>query len=628
VIDGSRGTVRQFRQDRSVTQHRLATGTLRRIAAYARPYRRQLSLFLALILVDAALSASVPLILKHLIDDGILGDRPTLVTALALTVAGIAVVQAGLSLVQRWCSARIGEGLVFDLRTQVFEHVQRMPLAFFSRTQTGALVSRLNTDVQGAQQAFTSTLSTVVSNIATVVMVVTAMLVLSWQITLLALVLVPLFLLPARLAGGRLQAITRERYDLTASMGQTMQERLNVAGALLVKVFGRPGEEAAGFAGRAARVRDIGVTQAMVARVLMVSLGLLASLATALVYGVGGAFAISGALEVGTLVALTAYLQRLYGPLTSLSNLQVDVMTTLVSFERVLEVLDLQPTVADRPGAVDLDATRPLAVSFHRVAFAYPSAAEVSLASLESVATLSDDAGAPVLRDVSFTAEPGQLVALVGPSGAGKTTITALVSRLYDPTEGTVRVGGADVRDLTQASLRSAVGVVTQDAHMFHDTIRANLLYARPDATDAELEAACRAARIWDVVAGMPAGLDTVIGDRGYRLSGGEKQRLAIARLLLKSPSVVVLDEATAHLDSESEAAVQEALRTALVGRTSLVVAHRLSTVRDADQILVVDEGRIVERGTHEALLARGGLYADLHRTQFAAQEDPLPAAA
>ncbi len=624
-----RGQMKQFMRDDSVTRHQLAPGTVRRILKFARPYRRELGVFLGLVLVDAALGAAVPLLLARIIDDGVLGNNRGLVVALALVAVGIALASALTTLGQRWLSARIGGGLVYDLRTQVFDHVQRMPLAFFNRTQTGALVSRLNGDVQGAQQAFTSTLSSVVSSIATLAMVLAAMLTLSWQVTLVALLLLPFFLLPAKAVGRKLAAIAQERYDLNAAMSQTMQERFNVAGAHLVKIFGRPDEESATFAGRAARVRDISATQAVYGSVLMVSLSLLAAVSTALVYGVGGALAIGGTIGVGTLVALAAYLQRLYSPIMSLSNLQVDVMTALVSFERVFEVLDLEPMVGESPDA------KPLAVDaygatveFDHVAFAYPSPDEVSLASLESVATLSAEPGTPVLRDVTFRAEPGQMIAVVGPSGAGKSTLTGLVSRMYDVTGGAVRVGGEDVRDLTLASLREAVGVVSQDAHMFHDSIRANLLYAKPEASDAELVEACRAARIWDVIEAMPDGLDTVIGDRGYRLSGGEKQRLAIARLLLKAPAVVVLDEATAHLDSESEAAVQEALAQALRGRTSLVVAHRLSTVRDADQIIVVDGGRIVERGTHAELLARGGTYAELYRTQFADQSERAVVAA
>jgi ATP-binding cassette, subfamily B, bacterial len=613
---GGGHATRSFTRDRSVVDHALAPGTLRRILGFARPYRKQLAIFLALVLVDALIGAAQPLLFKQIIDEGVLGNDRGLVIALATAVAGLAVLAAGIGLTQRYFSARIGQGLVHDLRTQVFDHVQRMPVAFFSRTQTGALVSRLNGDVQGAQQAFTSTLSTVVGNIATTVTVIAAMLALSWQITLLALVLIPLFVLPARLVGRKLADITRERYELTAEMGQTMTERFNVAGAMLVKIFGSPSTESAEFTARAARVRDIGVRSAVYSRVLMTSLGLLAALATAFVYGLGGLMAMGGTLGVGTLVALTAYVGRLYGPITSLSNLQVDIMTTLVSFERVLEVLDLEPMVADAPGARPLADTA-ASVVFDRVAFRYPAAADVSLASLESVATLSDAPAEQVLADITFTARPGQMVALVGPSGAGKTTVTSLVSRLYDVTGGAVRIGGEDVRDVTQQSLRNAIGVVTQDSHMFHTTLRANLAYARTDATDEQMWDALHAAQIADLVATLPDGLDTVVGDRGYRLSGGEKQRLAIARLLLKSPRIVVLDEATAHLDSESESAVQQALQRALAGRTSIVIAHRLSTVRDADQILVIDGGRVVERGRHDDLLAAGGVYADLYRTQF-----------
>ncbi|HEY9410455.1 MAG TPA: ABC transporter ATP-binding protein, partial [Jiangellaceae bacterium] len=545
------GSMRSFTKDRSVTSHKLAPGTFRRILTFARPYRGRLTIFIALILLDALVGAALPLLYQRIIDDGVLAGDRGLVVGVALAIAGLAVATAAVGLTQRYVSAVIGQGLVHDLRTQVFEHVQKMPVAFFSRTQTGSLVSRLNGDVQGAQQAFTSTLSNVVGNIATTVTVLAAMLALSWRITVVALVLVPLFVLPAKLVGRKLADITRERYALTADMGQTMTERFNVAGAMLVKIFGRADDETADFTERAARVRDIGVKSAVYSRVLMTSLGLLAALATAFVYGLGGVMAIDGTIGVGTVVALTAYLGRLYGPISSLSNLQVDIMTTLVSFERVIEVLDLTPMVDDRPDAVALpdDAN---GIEFEHVDFGYPAASEVSLASLESVAALSESPSEPVLRDVSFTAEPGQMIALVGPSGAGKSTLTHLASRLYDVTGGAVRIGGHDVRDLTQASLREAIGVVTQDAHMFHTTLRANLAYARPDATDDQMWDALRAACIDDLVAALPGGLDTVVGDRGYRLSGGEKQRLAIARLLLKAPRVVVLDEATAHLDSES----------------------------------------------------------------------------
>ncbi len=613
-----------FRRDAAVGKQKLAPGTARRIVRFASPYRRQLMVFLAIILADAVLTVANPLILKKIIDDGVAPGKahgnPGLVLQLALLVALIAVVDAGLSLVQRWYSVRIGEGLIYDMRSRVYEHIQRMPIAFFTRTQTGALISRLNNDVLGAQQAFTGTLSSVVSNIVGVVLVVAAMLSLSWQITLVSLVLLPVFVIPARLLGSRLQTITREGYGLNAEMNTAMTERFNVSGALLVKLFGRPEAEARAFDERAGRVRDIGIQSAMYSRIFFVALTLVASLATAITYGIGGRLAAERSLEVGTLVALTAYLSRLYGPLTALSNVRVDIMTALVSFERVFEVLDLPPMIVDREDAVTLPAGAPAAVELRGVGFRYPSAEEVSLASLESVAVLDNSIPSQVLHDVSFRVEPGQLVAVVGPSGAGKTTITQLVTRMYDVPQGAVLVGGHDVRDVSLASLRETVGVVTQDAHMFHDSIAANLRYARPEASDDELWAALNDAQIGDLVRELPDGLDTVVGDRGYRLSGGEKQRLAIARLLLKAPSVVLLDEATAHLDSESEAAVQRALSRALEGRTSLVIAHRLSTVRDADLILVVEDGRIIERGRHDALLERGGLYAELYRTQFERQ--------
>ncbi|MFM7598973.1 MAG: ABC transporter ATP-binding protein, partial [Actinomycetota bacterium] len=540
-----------------------------------------------------------------------------LVTVLALCIAGLAILDALVGIVGRWYSARIGEGLIFDLRTQVYGHVQEQSIAFFTRAQTGALVSRLNSDVIGAQQAFTSTLSGVVGNVITVTIVLITMVILSWQVTLLSLVLVPLFLFPARWMGRRLQSLTKEQMQVNAQMSTQMTERFNVAGALLVTLFGRSRDEQGEFSGRAARVRDAGISIAMANRWFFTALLLVGSIATAVAYGVGGNLVISGAITLGTLLALVALLAQLYGPLTALSNVRIDVMTALVSFERVFEVLDLPPLVRQSPNAVPVPAG-PLGVRFDHVAFRYPTASEVSLASLESVARAEEPRSeAPVLHDVSFTAEPGQLVALVGPSGAGKTTITALIPRLYDVTSGSVEVGGVDVRDLELQSLRGAIGVVTQDAHMFHDTIGANLRYARPDATDADIREALRGAHILDLIDSLPNGLDTVVGDRGYRLSGGEKQRIAIARLLLKAPRVVILDEATAHLDSESEAAVQEALATALIGRTSIVIAHRLSTVRQADVILVIEDGRVVERGTHEELLARGGLYATLHATQF-----------
>ncbi len=616
---GGWGLMRSFRRDESVTSQKLSPGILRRIARFARPYRRMLLIFLALIVLDALLSAANPLIYRAIIDDGILPHHSGVVVELALLLAVLALSDVILSLWQRWISARVGEGLIFDMRTQVFAHFQRMPIAFFTRTQTGALVSRLNNDVLDAQQAFTDTFSSVVGNVIGVTITLVAMLLLSWQITLVALALLPIILLPARWVGRRIQALTRESYNLNAKMISMMTERFNVAGALLVKLFGEPLREIQSFEEKAGRVRDIGVTQAMYTRVFMAAILLTASLATALVYGWGGVLAADGALQVGTVVALTAYLNRLYGPLTALSNVQVDIMTALVSFDRVFEVLDLEPMVAEKPGAVAIP-NGPATIEFEHVDFSYPRAEEVSLASLESVAVLDQAPSQQVLFDVSFTAQPGQLVALVGPSGAGKTTISHLIPRLYDVRSGAIRINGIDLRDATLDSIRREVGVVTQDAHLFHDTIRANLRYAKPDATDEEIDQALRAAQIMPLVESLPAGLDTVVGDRGYRLSGGEKQRIAIARLLLKAPNVVVLDEATAHLDSESEWAVQVALKTALTGRTSVVIAHRLSTVREANQILVIVEGRIVERGTHTDLLATNGVYAELYRTQFARQ--------
>jgi ATP-binding cassette subfamily B protein len=624
--------MRSMRREDGVKGAKLPAGTVKRIIRFAAPYRRQLLLFLVLIIADALISAVNPLIYRDVIDHGILGHRVVdgrtvtgnapLVVKLALLVAGLAIADAAITLIQRFVSSRIGEGLIYDMRTRVYEHISRQPIAFFTRTQTGALVSRLNNDVLGAQSAFTNTLSSVVGNFLTVGVTLVAMFVLSWQITLLALVILPVFVIPARYVGRRLAKLTRDGYNLNSVMSSTMTERFNVSGALLVKLYGRQGAEESTFSGRAAEVRDIGITQSLYSGVFFVALLLTASLATALVYGVGGVFAAHGELQVGTVVALTAYLARLYGPLTALSNVQVDVMTALVSFDRVFEVLDLKPLIDERPDAITIERG-PATVELDHVDFSYPTAEEVSLASLESVAVLEHAPRNQVLFDVSFTALPGQLVALVGPSGAGKTTISHLVPRLYDVRSGAVRINGVDVRDATLDSVAGIIGVVTQDAHLFHETIRSNLVYARPQATEAEIWDALRAAQIAPLVESLPDGLDTLVGDRGYRLSGGEKQRIAIARLLLKSPDVVVLDEATAHLDSESEAAVQLALATALAGRTSIVIAHRLSTVRNADQILVIDEGRVVERGTHDELVAEDGLYAELYRTQFAGQGTP-----
>ncbi|HEV7654148.1 MAG TPA: ABC transporter ATP-binding protein [Mycobacteriales bacterium] len=617
--------LRSYRRDTSVTEQKLPKGTVRRIGGFSRPYRRELTIFLLTVIGSAVIGVATPVLAGRVVNEISKRDAGAtgVVVKIAVVVAALALVDAVFSLTQRWYSARIGEGLILDLRTRVFDHVQRMPLAFFTRTQTGALISRLNNDVIGAQQAFTSTLSGVVSNVIGLVLTAAVMFSLSWQITALSLVLLPLFVLPARRVGARLQAITRESYGLNASMNATMTERFNVSGALLVKLFGRPADESRSFSERATRVRDIGVVSAMYARTFFVALTLVAALAQALVYGLGGWFALTGRLDAGTVVTLALLLSRLYGPLTALSNVRVDVMSALVSFDRVFEVLDITPMVADAPEAVALPVDA-RSIEFDDVRFSYPTADEVSLASLEDVAVLDQAPSQEVLHGVTFTAAPGELIALVGPSGAGKTTISQLVPRIYDVRSGSVQVGGHDVRDVTLESLHAAIGVVTQDAHLFHDTIRANLSYARPDASDEQMWAALAAAQVETLVAALPDGLETVVGDRGYRLSGGEKQRLAIARLLLKAPGIVILDEATAHLDSESEVAVQQALAAALAGRTSLVIAHRLSTILNADKILVIDAGRVVEAGTHGELLAGGGLYAELYRTQFQRQATPI----
>jgi ATP-binding cassette subfamily B protein len=618
--------MRSMRRGQSVEKRKIGRATAKRILAFAKPYRREIGFFLVIIVAAAIIGVVTPVLAGDVIRT-ISSKDPgagTRVVQLAMIIAGLAVVGAVLSLFERWFSARIGEGLIFDLRTHVYDHVQRMPLQFFTRAQTGALVSRLNNDVMGAQRAFTSTLSGVVSNIVRLVLTAGVMLTLSWQITLLSLTLLPVFILPARRVGHRLAAITKESYELDAKMNTTMTERFGVAGALLVKLFGRPAVESQRFSARASRVRDIGVQSAMYSRTFFMAMMLVASLAQALVYGLGGWFAVTGKLDAGNVVTLAMLLTSLYGPITALSNVRVDVMGALVSFDRVFEVLDLPPGIAEKPDAVTIPKGAST-VEFKNVFFRYPTAAEISLASLEDVATLERTVTEPVLKGVSFKVQPGQLVALVGSSGAGKSTTSMLVSRIYDVTSGSVEVGGIDVRDATLDSVRDTIGVVTQDAHLFHETIGENLRYARPEATDDEIWEALKAAQIEGVVRALPDGLDTVVGERGYRFSGGEKQRIAIARLLLKAPSIVILDEATAHLDSESEAAVQEALTSALAGRTALVIAHRLSTVRAADQILVLDGGTIVQRGTHEELLASGGLYADLYRTQFAVTDSPRP---
>ena len=606
---------RSLTADQSVKNQKLKPGTISRITRFAIPYKILLIFFMITVVIDAFLIIASPLLLRKLIDDGVIPKDFELVTSLAVLVGLIAILDAVFSMIGRWFSARIGEGLIYDLRKQVFEHVQRQSIAFFTRTQTGALISRLNSDVIGAQQAFTSTLSGVVSNSLSLLLVIITMLTLSWQITLVSLVLLPVFLIPTKWIGRKLQGLTRQSFDINAQMSSNMTERFNVSGALLVSLYGDSEKEKSEFAIKARKVADIGISIAMLNRIFFIALTSIAAIATAVAYGIGGHLAINDQLTVGTLLAITALLARLYGPLTALSNVRVDVMSALVSFERVFEVLDLQPMVTESQNAKMLKTDKP-EVTFDSVSFTYPSAKEISLASLEAVAKPELVESGEVLKNISFTVLPGTLTGIVGPSGAGKSTISSLIPRLYDVTSGGIFIDGLDIRQYSIKSLRENIGVVTQDSHMFHDSIYANLLYADSKVSKNEIENACRAAQIWDFIEGLPNGLDTVVGERGHRLSGGEKQRLAIARLLLKKPSLVILDEATAHLDSENEALVQAALKEVLKNRTSIVIAHRLSTIVNADQILVIDSGSIVERGTHEELVNKKGLYFDLYERQ------------
>ena len=601
--------------DQSVKHQKLKAGTLKRIFSFALPYRKFLSIFIFTVIIDAILVVATPLLLRSLVDEGVIPGRPDVVTRYALIVAALAIADAGFSMLGRWFSSRIGEGLIYDLRSQVFEHVQKQSIAFFTRTQTGSLISRINSDVIGAQQAFTSTLSGIVSNSLTLLLVVIAMLTLSWQITLVSLVLLPVFIIPTKWIGRKLAIYTRQSFDLNAEMSSTMTERFNVSGALLVSLYGNRIAEGSNFRSKARRVADMGIKIAMLNRIFFIAMTSVAAIATSFAYGIGGHLAINKEITIGTLLAITALLARLYGPLTSLSNIRVDVMSALVSFERVFEVLDLKPMVTEPANPISIPKTMPI-IEFSKVSFTYPKADEISIASLEGASVADPVDSEAVLDGVSFTCKPGTLTALVGPSGAGKSTISGLLPRLYDVTEGSISINGVDIRDTTILELRSLIGIVTQDSHMLHESIAENLRYAKVDATGNEMWAACDAAQIGEFIRTLPNGLDTVVGERGHRLSGGEKQRLAIARLLLKQPQIVVLDEATAHLDSENEALVQNALATALAGRTSIVIAHRLSTVVHADQILVLENGRIVESGKHDELVAKGGLYFDLYQRQ------------
>jgi ATP-binding cassette subfamily B protein len=601
--------------DPSVKNQKLKPGTIKRIFSFAQPYRLYLTIFLITVVIDAFLVVATPLLLRQLIDDGVIPKNGELITRLALIVGLLAVADAIMSIIGRWFSARIGEGLIYDLRSQVFQHVQKQSIAFFTRTQTGSLISRINSDVIGAQQAFTSSLSGVLSNVVSLILVTATMLFLSWQITVVSLVLLPAFLIPTKWVGRKLQSLTRDSFELNAQMSSTMTERFNVSGAMLVSLYGQADNENEFFRSRARRVADIGISMAMLNRLFFIALTSVAAIATAFAYGIGGHLALNGTVTVGTLLAITALLARLYSPLTALSNVRIDVMTALVSFERVFEVLDLQPMVSNKNGAQELAKKIP-SIEFKNVSFSYPRPDQISLASLESAAKEEFIESGEVLKNVSFTVPAGSFTAIVGPSGAGKTTISTLVPRLYDVSSGSIHIDGIDAKDLTLESLRSSIGVVTQDAHLFHESIAENLRYAKHDATEEEMEQACRSAQIWELVQSLPNKFDTLVGERGHRLSGGEKQRLAIARLLLKSPSVLILDEATAHLDSENEALVQEALKSALKDRTSIVIAHRLSTIRDADQIIVLEHGVIVERGKHDELIAAGGLYSELNERQ------------
>lgn len=601
--------------DQSVKHQKLKSGTLKRIFSFAAPYRKYLVIFIGTVIVDAILVVATPLLLRSLVDDGVVPGRSDVVTKLAFIVALLAIADAAFSMLGRWFSSRIGEGLIYDLRSQVFEHVQKQSIAFFTRTQTGSLISRINSDVIGAQQAFTSTLSGIVSNTLTLLLVIIAMLTLSWQITVVSLILLPIFIVPTKWIGRQLAIYTRKSFDLNAEMSSTMTERFNVSGALLVSLYGDRLVEGTNFRSKARRVADMGIKIAMLNRIFFIAMTSVAAIATSFAYGIGGHLAINKEITIGTLLAITALLARLYGPLTSLSNIRVDVMSALVSFERVFEVLDLEPMVKDPVNPVHIPKTMP-SVEFRDVGFSYPKASEISIASLEAPSVPEKNVSEEVLSGVSFKCEPGTLTAIVGPSGAGKSTISGLLPRLYDVTKGSILINGIDIRDSTILELRSLIGIVTQDSHMLHESIASNLRYAKAEASDEEMWSACNAAQIGDFIRTLPNGMETIVGERGHRLSGGEKQRLAIARLLLKQPQIVVLDEATAHLDSENEALVQEALKSALAGRTSIVIAHRLSTVVLADQILVIENGRVVESGRHDELVAKGGLYFDLYQRQ------------